>query len=336
MLGFYTDQYRLSGWEYDKEPAHQIRRDGINPKTIAHCMILPHIARGYAGCQSTRRLLMGGDAKAGVKKYSLMVVRPSIEHYMLGVIIGRGGTGELGATLWGQTELSCYDDAMHGKWGMNYKYHARAVVFNEKHLLRLWDIAFNGYLGGMGMKRVDWSELEAWHEASVDLSEPLHSSFPDMFVMQFESDTKFDGDLPNPINFHSDGDAGAAGAMVDPENIHKTHSREMDVFGRDGTEGGMMSVANLARYREYKRRMPEYTTMHKQRKAAGHASHEGDTHTASLSFSGTMVVRGPHGQIILDQHGTGHLGDSFGGSASIRSGHGSMAAPGRPSTQRII
>jgi len=32
---------------------------------------------------------------------------------MLGVIMGRVGTQELGATFWGQTELSCYDDVSH-------------------------------------------------------------------------------------------------------------------------------------------------------------------------------------------------------------------------------
>ena len=33
---------------------------------------------------------------------------------MLGIVMGRGGLDELGATFWGQTELSCYDDSMHG------------------------------------------------------------------------------------------------------------------------------------------------------------------------------------------------------------------------------
>lgn len=128
--------------------------------------------------------------------------------------------------------------------------------------------------------------------------------------------------------------------MIDPENIHKTHSNEMDIFMEDhtgnGTGRGMMNAANAARYAEYKSRMPEYANMHKGRKAAGHASHEGDTHTASLSFSGTMVVKNHLGSVLLEQHGTGHLGDSFGGSASIRAGHGSMAATGRPMTQRIV
>lgn len=39
---------------------------------------------------------------------------------MLGVVIGRGGL-ELGATFWGQTELSVYDDSMHGIWGMSVR-----------------------------------------------------------------------------------------------------------------------------------------------------------------------------------------------------------------------
>jgi hypothetical protein len=45
-----------------------------------------------------------------------VIIRPSIEHNMLGVIMGRGGETELGSTLWGQTELSCYDDSFHGVW----------------------------------------------------------------------------------------------------------------------------------------------------------------------------------------------------------------------------
>ena len=298
-------------------------------------MMLPNISSGYKRCHDLTTLLESGAAGSWTKKYSLMIVRPSIEHYMLGVLIGRGGTGELGATLWGQTELSCYDDAMHGKWGMNYKYHARAVVFNEKHLLRLWDIAFNGYTGGMGMKKVDWANTEEWHTASVDLSEPLRSSFPDMFVMQFKSEADFDGDIPNPINFHCS-EAASSRGIIDPENIHTTHSNEMDVFlAKSNGAGGIMSDDNANRFREYRKRMPQYTQMHQGRKAAGHASHEGDTHTASLSFAGTMTVKNANG-IILEQHGTGHLGDSFGGSASIRAGHGSMAAMSRPTMQRIV
>jgi len=78
-----------------------------------------------------------------------LLIRPNIEHEMLTVIAGRGGTQELGATFWGQTELACYDDAQHGIWGMSYKYHERAIVTNERNLIRMFDVAFDGYAGGM-------------------------------------------------------------------------------------------------------------------------------------------------------------------------------------------
>lgn len=49
------------------------------------------------------------------ERVELVIVRPNIEHNMLGIIMGRGGLDDLGATFWGQTELSCYDDSMHGE-----------------------------------------------------------------------------------------------------------------------------------------------------------------------------------------------------------------------------
>ena len=54
-----------------------------------------------------------------VENVEYVIVRPAIEHNMLGVIMGRGGSDDLGNTLWGQTELSCYDDSFHGVWGMS-------------------------------------------------------------------------------------------------------------------------------------------------------------------------------------------------------------------------
>jgi hypothetical protein len=30
---------------------------------------------------------------------------------------------------------------------MSYKYHSRALVFNSKNLIRLWDVAYDGYNG---------------------------------------------------------------------------------------------------------------------------------------------------------------------------------------------
>jgi hypothetical protein len=108
-----------------------------------------------------------------VKDVEIVIVRPNIEHYMLGIILGKGGENSLGSTFWGQTELSCYDDSMHGIWGMSYKYHSRAMVLNEKNLVRLWDVAYDGYTGGKDDTWVNWTKpnsVDEFVRGSMDVS----------------------------------------------------------------------------------------------------------------------------------------------------------------------
>jgi len=110
---------------------------------------------------------------------SVLLIRPNIEHYILGVIIGRGGIDHLGATLWGQTEMSVFDDGQHGVWGMTYKYHERAIVFNERNLHKVWDIAYDGYCGGKDVQMVNMSNpssksqfIEEMNDYSKDYNGP--------------------------------------------------------------------------------------------------------------------------------------------------------------------
>ena len=302
---------------------------------IAWSIMRPHIAMEYFRTCSMPTIFDLRDGDEIIQQITLVAIRPCIEHYMLGLVLGRGGTGELGATLWGQTELSCYDDAMHGKWGMNYKYHARAVVFNEKHLLRLWDVAFNGYTGGMGTKVVDFSnpdDTHEWAKQCVQLDEPLGFAFKDICCMHFKN-SQFQEDVSNPINFNCHYQPQERQSFIDVDNIHSTHKADMDIFKFEHAQ----DPVNYDRYKKYFEIMPKFHEMHVQRKAAGHASHEGDTHVQSLSFSGTFMVKNKRiNSVVHTGIGTGHMGESFAGVASIRAGNGSMAAPSRPTMQRIV
>ena len=87
--------------------------------------LLPQRDEGLEGAGRWRRGSWQRVVKHGVASEDIIILRPNIEHEMLGIIMGRGGTQELGCTFWGQTELSCYDDAQHGVWGMSYKPRAR-------------------------------------------------------------------------------------------------------------------------------------------------------------------------------------------------------------------
>jgi hypothetical protein len=257
-----------------------------------------------------------------------VIIRPNIEHNMLGIILGLAGS-DLGHTFWGQTELSCYDDSMHGIWGMSYKYHERAIVFNEKNLVRLWDIAYDGYNGGKDDTHVDWFDPMAHNgykkfgEATMDLGSSYRG--PSMMVMRFnhtveqrrESGSGFQRNWPSPIVFHepeTDDDGGRRGASlsVDQENLHVVDVEEFRVFHKP---------LYKKQYNIYHRMMPPFQDNHRTRKSAGEASAESETQSTCLAFQGSMRVK-ECGKLIQEIQGSGHHGPDYVGVASVRAGKG--------------
>jgi hypothetical protein len=257
-----------------------------------------------------------------------VIIRPNIEHNMLGIILGLAGS-DLGHTFWGQTELSCYDDSMHGIWGMSYKYHERAIVFNEKNLVRLWDIAYDGYNGGKDDTHVDWFDPMAHNgykkfgEATMDLGSSYRG--PSMMVMKFThtvedrraSGSGFQRNWPSPIVFHepeTDDDGGRRGASlsVDQENLHVVDVEEFRVFHKP---------LYKKQYNIYHRMMPPFQDNHRTRKSAGEASAESETQSTCLAFQGSMRVK-ECGKLIQEIQGSGHHGPDYVGVASVRAGKG--------------
>ena len=88
--------------------------------SIPYAKLLDQCRRFIARANATRRA--PEDPLDGVRIpdtiQSVLLLRMNIEHQMLGMIMGTGGSIDtLGATLWGQTELACFDDSQHGVWG---------------------------------------------------------------------------------------------------------------------------------------------------------------------------------------------------------------------------
>ncbi|KAJ1464374.1 hypothetical protein T484DRAFT_3645574, partial [Baffinella frigidus] len=97
ITGGLTDQY-------DKQVAQCIDLASVPwQKTIAEKQFIMSMSLEL---RNSFRSLVDND-------FTIMLIRPNIEHNMLGVMMGRGGVEDLGATFWGQTELSVYDDGMH-------------------------------------------------------------------------------------------------------------------------------------------------------------------------------------------------------------------------------
>lgn len=262
----------------------------------------------------------------------IVAVRPNIEHNMLAAIIGRGGTGELGATYWGQTEMSCYDDAQHGIWGMQYKYHSKALVHNERNLIRLWDICFDGYNGGMDNTVVDWTsqtDLEHFHKDTHAIEKPYEGK--SMYVMSFllpnGADTaSIKQPWPNPIVFYDPKPETEANLTIDPDNLYSVIKQEMRVFQKPEYRSS---------YHRYLSLLPNFNQLHVIRKVAGQQTVQNETNVCALSFQGDVQENSPGGNIVKKTVGSGHLGHSFVGVASVREGKG-LRPVGQPALTRMI
>ena len=278
----------------------------------------------------------------------VVIVRPNIEHHMLGIILGQGGES-LGSTFWGQTELSCYDDSMHGIWGMSYKYNERAIVINERNLVRLWDIAYDGYVGGKEDTAVEWdadddspNSRAAFVEATMDVTKPYRG--PSMMVMAFNHSqarhhtggfgvnsqsaykAHFKSNWPSPIVFYDRGQKNDS-TSADFDNIHVVEVDQFRVFDNDLYKNG---------YTPYKRKMPDFWDLHKIRKNAGTAAVENEAQSDALAFQGTMrTLSSENGGVIQEIQGSGHHGPDFIGCASLRAGKG-YKINSQPTIQRII
>jgi hypothetical protein len=252
---------------------------------------------------------------------AVLLLRPNIEHQMLGIIMGTGGSiDSLGATLWGQTELSCFDDGQHGVWGMSYKYHASAIVFNNRNLIRFWDVSYDGYVGGKDATLLDWGsphDVARFVRADNNLAAPYNG--PSIVV------------LPLPTRVHTLPSPLPIANLVNSQLATNAHSLSTaDLFVEDmqgflervaeriGSEhvGGLRNVISVA-----------YDLLHLHRnsassKCANLATIENEATLIRLAYGGTYYHKLHSEANWNETYGCGHHGVDQVGKASERNGKG--------------
>lgn len=267
----------------------------------------------------------------------LFLLRPNIEHNMLGIIFGRGGgPDELGATFWGQTELSVYDDTQHGIWGMSYKYHERAIVINERNLVRAFDVAFDGYCGGCDSRIMRWDakDVKAFRDATADLTRPY--SGPSMVVFALPPhDNTFDS-FPNPIVFHPMASPQDAGNFVPDRGLKCPDILKHCCFSPDDTHCSWASPEIHSVFQMYYNLLSidGWKSMASMAGSAGALAVADETAANLFSFSGQMRVVHDNGH-AEEYQGSGHLGPSYVGVASIREGRGLLQTSRQAVLQKV-
>jgi len=265
----------------------------------------------------------------------LFLLRPNIEHYMLGVIFGRGGgPEELGATFWGQTELSCYDDSQHGIWGMSYKYHERAIVINERNLIRVFDVCFDGYCGGNDARIMKWNEQECTDFKNQTENLTAQYSGKSMVVMALPKWSNVMEQFPNPLVWHPKV-PGPNRLRVQPDK-GGTPNRVQDHCPFAPTAQVPTNDYKVATsYGMYYQALGlhAWSELH-QALDPGHAAYSNETDPYIFSFHGHLTTITKTGQ-REEIHGSGHLGSNFVGVASVREGRG-MLPRGKPMLTHLV
>jgi len=215
---------------------------------------------------------------------------------------------------------------------MSYKYHERAMVLNERNLIKLWDICFAGYNGGMDRRIVNWrgggcDSVDAFATATEKLNCPYDG--PSIMVMRFKHLQGRNKTYSNPLVFkHSDEQLNP---RIDPDNVHRCYDPSMQLWS-----GGAPSEANnIPRWQQYSALMPSFDALHHHRQAAGQNATSQTTEVPGLAFQGSSRVvkhgmtlnKGEQNEKIIPpsetiQNGAGHLGASYVGVASVREGKG--------------
>ena len=259
-----------------------------------------------------------------------LLLRPCIEHYMLAVIMGRGGgPEELGATFWGQTELSCYDDSQHGIWGMSYKYHERAIVLNERNLIRVFDVCFDGYCGGNDSHILSWNntDVKGFKDKLTNVTEQYNGpSFVVMGLPPRQSGQIF----PNPLVLQTGKvHAAALGTCCPDRHLAANDIDKYQYFSIHRADDEDNIQAQI--YDKYLK----FAGLHElaNNTDPGHAAYSNETSRPSFSFVGHMAsIFNGHRE---ETQGSGHLGANFVGVASVREGRGMMPR-GLPTLAHLV
>ena len=235
----------------------------------------------------------------------------------------------------------------------SYKYHSRALVVNPKNLIRLWDIAYDGYNGGKDDRAVDWAaeapgNERPFNQSVSDMSVPYNG--PSLMVMKFHVNTasrEYKRNWPrcvfvfylmrllavltcaphSPIQFHDRLEIDPPKMGIDPESLYAITDSSWRVFNQ---------ADYREQYRAYLARMPDFSYFHQTRKLPGFGSVDAESVQNALAFQGSMRIIKPGVGVLQEIHGSGHHGPDMIGIASTRAGKGMRPLFTPPTAMRLV
>ena len=200
------------------------------------------------------------------------------------------------------------------------QYHERAIVFNERNMHRVFDVAYDGYCGGKDVQLLNWDDdgqKNQFIEAMEDTSKPFDG--PSVIVLPMTEAMDW---LPSPLVLMDDSAANNTPTLLTPES----HAQQIKQF-RDDV---LKRISNNALKQELQQtigKMYSELQMHGQgaymKNAADATVGNEATHTR-LAYQGTAKWVDRQGKEKHYQQGCGHHGADFIGAAAVRNGKALM------------
>lgn len=207
---------------------------------------------------------------------------------------------------------------------------------NERNLVRVFDVAFDGYNGGMDQTVVDWSdENDCIEFGRKTLDRSLPYTGKSMLVMAMPYDSKKSRRTwPNPIAMQDD--ASCITSLTPEAGRHPNDLMQHCVFSERNQS--FCSAAQQARIKEYMQRVQFQflQTPDSASRPAGDQCVNNETSSQMMAFEGTMKVYDENGACVESVQGSGHLGPSYVGVASVREGRGVQNPQQAPTLHRLI
>jgi len=189
----------------------------------------------------------------------------------------------------------------------------------------------------MDQSFVDWNSafsIDKFQSQTYDRSTPYHG--PSMLVMSLPHNEKQSKiTWPNPIVFHQ---SVQGNPSPDAEKVHGSLPDIEDHIVFNHQKNPTLCSPEVQRkYERYmnKLEMTQWASTDSLNRAAGEACIANESSSSPLAFQGSMRRISQSGA-VTETHGSGHLGHSYVGMASVREGRGIQNTAMQPIMHRMI
>lgn len=210
----------------------------------------------------------------------------------------------------------------------------RAIVFNERNMHRVFDVAYDGYIGGKDVQILKWdddTQKDQFKEAMEDTSRPYDG--PSVIVLPMYHTVDW---LPSPLILMDEAAANNTATLTTPES----HAQQIKDF-RDQVMNRVTDKNLKTEVLKAISKMYQDLAMHGQgsfHKTAPDATISNEATHTRLAYQGTATWSLNNGSASQFQQGCGHHGADFIGAAAVRNGKALMpqANPSVNTTTTLI